>query len=422
MSDDEEKTTNSSEDIYERIKIADAFESDEDLFNDISESLKQQVNDELSQEEHQSNEGADMKTEKPRKKHTGLKITGAVIFVLFVVIVYFVGTKPGRKVLYNWGSSIVAGRVESVGTKENSGNELFTKPTIPLDGATSIESDIRKEEYVANFLLFGIEEIGGGGRTDTMMIASVNLKDKSIKLTSLMRDCYVEIKGHGSNKLNSAYAFGGADLLIDTVQNNFKIYIDGYASVNFDSFEKIVDMLGGVDIELGSTEANYLNTTNYISNPSYRNVKAGWNTLNGNQALGYARVRKVVTLGGANNDFGRTLRHRRLINAIFDKYKSKSIFELATIMYNILPEIKTNLSATQISDVLEQVLENGITKIDNYRIPAEGFYTDARNEHGYVLILDFDGNIKEMYKNIFLDVEEPTVTPTVLEPTVEPMN
>ena len=423
MSEDKEKTS-SSEDLYEQIKITHTFEMEDDFLNDISESLKQQVNEEMNQIDNQnkSDEGTGMKKGKPKKRHIGIKITGAIILALFAVIIFFVGTKPGRKMLYDWGSRIVAGRMDNQGTNQNSNDELFTKPTI-IVGEENIDPDLRREDYVANFLVFGIEEIGGGGRTDTMMIASVNIKDKSIKLTSIMRDCYVEIEGHDSNKLNAAYALGGADLLVDTIEKNFKIHIDGYASVNFESFERIVDMLGGVDIELGSAEANYLNTTNYISNPSYRNVSAGWNTLNGNQALGYARVRKVVTLGGANNDFGRTLRQRRLLNAIFDKYKSKSMIELVTIMYDILPEIKTNLSSTQISDVLEQIIENGITTIDNYRIPAEGFYTDGRNEHGYVLLLDFEGNIKEMYKNIFLDVEEPTVVPSMEgEPTVEPIN
>lgn len=425
MSEDKEKTTSSSDDIYEKITLSDTFEGEDDFLFDISESLKQQVNAELSQSDdlNMSNVGADMGKGKPKKKHIGMKITGGIILALFAMILFFVGTKPGRKMLYDWGAKIVASRMDNEGTDKNSNNELFTKPTIIVGEEENIDPDLRREEYVANFLLFGIEEIGGGGRTDTMMIASINLQDKSIKLTSLMRDCYVEIEGHGSNKLNAAYAFGGADLLVDTVEKNFKIHIDGYASVNFDSFEKIVDMLGGVEIELGSAEANYLNTTNYISNPSYRNVKAGWNTLNGNQALGYARIRKVSTLGGANNDFGRTLRHRRLLNAIFDKYKSKSYIDLVTIMYDILPMIKTNLNSTQISDVIEQVLENGITTIDNYRIPAEGCYTDGRNEHGYVLLLDFEANIKEMYKNIYLDVEEPTVTPMIEgEPTVEPMN
>ena len=90
-------------------------------------------------------------------------------------------------------------------------------------------------------------------------------KDKTLKLTSLLRDSYVEIPGYKANKLNSAYSKGGVDLLIETIEKNYKIHIDGYASVNFEAFEKLVDMLGGVTIELGKEEAAYLNKTNYIS-------------------------------------------------------------------------------------------------------------------------------------------------------------
>lgn len=427
MSEDKEKANVSSEDQYDKITIPDTLENDDDFF-DISESLKRQVSEEIgdsSLNKDNLNEGEPMAEAKPKKKmkHKAIKITGAIILCLLAIIIYFVGTRSGRKMLINWGSNIVADRMDNDAAEGNKDNQLFAEPTIVVDQENEIITPYRKESYVANFLICGIEEIGGGGRTDSMMIASVNIKDKTIKLTSLMRDCYVAIEGHGSNKLNAAYAFGGIDLLVDTIQKNFNIYIDGYATVNFEAFENVVNLLGGVDIELGATEANYLNTTNYISNPSYRNVKAGWNTLNGNQALGYARVRKVVTLGGANNDFGRTLRQRRLLNAIFDKYKSKNLMELVSIMYDILPEIKTNLTATQISDTLEQILENGITTIDNYRIPAEGCYTDGRNECGYVILLDFDANIDELYQIIFLDEKEPTITPTItVEESTVPAN
>lgn len=425
MSEDNEKRESEAIDMnttdmdemqqYEDIQISHSFENEDDFFSDISESLKQQVNEELMKEQGET--VLEETQEEPEvvvnKRHTAIKVMGSVILCLLAMVVFLVGTRPGRKLLIDIGADIIAERMDNDASDTNKDNELFTKPTISVEEDIKQPSPYRKEEYVANFLICGIEEIGGGGRTDSMMIASVNIKDRTIKLTSLMRDCYVEIEGHDWNKLNSAYAFGGMDLLVDTVQRNFKIYIDGYASVNFNSFERIVDMLGGVDIELGKSEANYLNTTNYISNPVYRDVTAGWNTLNGNQALGYARVRKVVTLGGANNDFGRTLRQRRLLNAIFEKYKSKNIMELFQIMYDILPEIKTNLTSSQISDVIEEIVENGIMTIDNYRIPAEGYYSDGNNSHGYVLLLDFQANIKQIYQNIFLDEPDPTPTPIV---------
>lgn len=418
MNEDKSDKDIADDDLFHKIEIADNFEKEEDFLLDISESLKQQVNDELgltSESTLDCVEGENVVEEKVKKKmkHKGIKITGMVILFLSLLIVFFVGTKPGRKFLINSGARFVASRLDTVETQDNEDNTLFVTPTIAVNPVDDVNSVYRREQYVANFLLMGVEEIGGGGRTDSIMIASVNIKDNTIKLTSIMRDCYVNIPGHDRNKINAAYAFGGEDLLVNTIEQNFSIHIDGWAAVNFESFEDIVDILGGVDIELGKTEANYLNTTNYISNPSYRNVSAGWNTLNGNQALGYARVRKVSTLGGVNNDYGRTVRQRRLINSIFEKYKSKNPIELFTIMNEILPMIKTNLTASQISDVLEKVIENNIRTIQEFRIPADDTYEDGKNEHGFVLLLDFSANIRELYQFIYLDEPEITVTPTI---------
>ena len=424
MNEDKKNKDFAEEDLIHKIEITDSFDNEEDFLLDINESLKQQVNEELGLTNESTldyNGGDNVKEEKSKKKmkHKGIKIAGSVILFLSLLLVFLVGTKPGRKLLINLGSKFVASRLNTVQAKDNEGNALFVTPTVPVNPEQVVDSKYRRENYVANFLLMGIEEIGGGGRTDSIMIASVNIKDNTVKLTSIMRDCYVSIPGYNNNKINAAFALGGEDLLVDTVEENFKIHIDGWASVNFESFEKIVNLLGGVDIELGKTEANYLNTTNYISNPAYRRVSAGWNTLNGNQALGYARVRKVVTLGGANNDYGRTVRQRRLLNSIFEKYKSKNLLELFTIMNDILPMIKTNLNSTQISDVLEQIIENNIRTIQEFRIPADGYYQDGKNEHGFVLLLNFEGNIDQMYQNIFLD--QPKITPSpAIDSTAEP--
>lgn len=401
----------SADDFFpDRIEMPEELESQDDFFSEISESLKQQVNEELMQEAGGTTEEMSDKNKKKKNKK-GLKITLSILGVLLLTVGLIIGTPAGRNLIYNAVGGYVSGRIDNDESENKKPSNLFGEHD--EEDLENIDPNLRKEKYVANFLIAGVEEIGGGGRTDSIMIASVNKKDNTIKLTSIMRDCYVEIPGKNPNKINAAYAFGGMDLLVETIEQNFKIKIDGYATVNFDSFEGIVDILGGVDIELGAEEARYLNTTNYISNPAYRNVKAGMNHLNGNQALGYSRVRKVATLGGANNDFGRTLRQRRVLNAIFEEYKSKNLFELMSIMDQILPLIKTDLTGSEISSVLQAIVENRIFTIENHRIPAEGMYTGGKNEVGSVLLLDFEANIKELYRIIFLD-EEVTPTPEVL--------
>jgi len=267
---------------------------------------------------------------------------------------------------------------------------------------------LRKEDYVTNYLIFGIEKIGGANNTDTIMIATINTKNNTLKLTSLLRDSYVDIPGHKANKLNSAYSRGGAKLLIETVQDNYKVKIDGYASVDFESFEKIVDLLGGVTIELGKKEAAYLNKTNYISKKKNRNVKEGINKLNGNQLMGYVRVRKVETLGGANNDYGRVVRQQRALKAMFESYIKSNVFKLPGITKEILGHITTNVSEDQIAKAMANVVENRITTLDTIRIPVDGSFDAPKkyNGVGYPIVLNWDVNRVELYKFIYDDTEE----------------
>lgn len=335
-----------------------------------------------------------------KKKHRALKTAGIIIAALLLIIVIIFGTKPGRTILYKSASSFVY---------KNMDNEEVIKEYDEAEDNNVDSNALRHEEYVTNYLIFGIEEFGGARNTDSMMIASINTKDNTLKLTSLMRDSYVEIPGYKSNKLNSAYARGGAPLLIDTIELNYRIPIDGYASVDFKSFEKIVDLLGGVTIELGKEEAKYLNTTNYISKKKYRNVKPGINHLNGNQVMGYCRVRKVKTLGGINNDYGRIVRQQRALKAIFKSYtSSKNIFQLLPNTRECLSYVTTNLTQSQIEKAMEAIVENKMTKLDTFRIPVDGEFDAPKAYNGitYPIVLDWDANRIELYKFIYHDTEK----------------
>lgn len=403
MKDKNHFMENREKDFTDSISIQDTMNTEDEMFDDVIESLKRQVSEEL--DDHLEGSGNSMGTnwdkKKRRKKRRVLKIVLGFSIAILLVLLYLVGTKSGRQKVYGFLGNYLAGNM-NVETNTEDETEAFSNSAW-MDDDSNVDPSLRQEDYVKNYLIMGIENVVGGERTDSMMLVSINTKDDSIKLSSLLRDTYVSIPGYKYSKLNAAFGKGGADLLIDTIEQNYKIKIRGYASVNFESFEKIIDRLGGIDIELGAKEANYLNTTNYISNPAYRNVKEGWNTLNGNQALGYCRVRKVETLGGANSDYGRTLRQRRVLSAIFDKYKSSSIFDLVPITEDCLQYITTDLDSREISKVIETIFEEGITTMDQERFPMDGLYTSERNEAGAVLVPDWDANIQELYKFIFLD-------------------
>lgn len=363
----------------------------------MEEQLKQQVMRYMEDEKRpqrkniKTNKGKMSKKQMQKLKRTKrIKKVGSVLLVILVLLVFMVGTKPGRRLLYKIASKYVSSHVQSPEDTEVSNRQ-------PSD-------NVIREDHVKNYLIFGIEEFGGARNTDAIMIGSVNTKDNTVKLTSLLRDSYVEIPGYKPHKLNSAYSKGGINLLIETIEKNYKIHIDGYASVNFEAFEKLVDSLGGVTIELGEEEAAYLNRTNYISDKANRNVQAGINKLNGNQVMGYVRVRKVKTLGGANNDYGRVVRQQRALKAMFDSAKSpKNLVRIVPISKQALSNVTTDLSQKQIEMVMKAFFENNSKDLETLRIPVDGAFDSPKkyNGIGYPIILDWDTNRIEMYKFIF---------------------
>jgi len=412
------------------INIDDIEETNMDLdWDTFNEEIKRQVNEELAI----SDEENEKRLRKKKLRKNILRATGLTLSVLLLSLVFLIGTKSGRKIIYRLAGNFIHDSVDVVdstigdiddtqyNTTNNISNESNNENKTPdrqVPQAQASERIIpRSEEYVSNFLIFGIEEIEGAKNTDAILIASINTKDDTIKLTSLLRDTLVKIPGHSPNKLNAVYSQGGASLLVETVEQNYRIKIDGYASINFNAFESVVNILGGVPIQLGEKEAKYLNTTNYISNKAYRNVVPGWNVLNGNQALGYVRVRRVPTLGGANDDYGRTLRQRRVMSAIFNKYKGKNLFELLSITQKCLGYVKTNVTQEQVELMLEDVVENVITSLDTLRVPVNGMFDDPDSHSGVSspLVLDWDSNIKELYEFIFLDEESETVAKILVE-------
>lgn len=267
-----------------------------------------------------------------------------------------------------------------------------------------VDDNLTFNKNVINILLVGSDHgaiKGDHGRSDSIMIATVNFKTKELKLTSLMRDMYVEIPGHGHNKLNAAYAFGGVELLYQTIAKNFGIKIDNYCVVDFSTFEKVINKVGGVEISLEEKEAKYLNTTNYISKKKYRNVKVGKQTLNGNQALGYARVRYVVSKKYGDGDFGRTGRQRAVLQAALNKVLQQSPTKVADIALDSLADVSTDMSAKYLKSLVLKVIQMGTTEIDQMRVPLEGTYKMGRAQSNmFVFFINFSANKAAM--NYFL--------------------
>jgi LCP family protein required for cell wall assembly len=284
------------------------------------------------------------------------------------------------------------------------------------------ENDIlEKVPHVSNILLIGEENVykDERGRTDSMMILSINTVEKTIKLTSLMRDSYVKIPDHKDNRLNAAYTLGGVPLLVSTIETNFGILIDNTVLVNFKAFQNIIDILGGVDIELTQAEADYLNTTNYISkHDDSTECFAGMNHFNGMQALGYCRVRYVKGIDGESNDFGRTNRQRTVLSQLYQNYKDASLTTLLELVNEILPYVTTDMTKDEIIDYVMVALTLKSDELETFRLPMDNAYQNVSIRGMSVLNLDWEKNraaLKEfIYGELPIDEDE-TETATEIE-------
>ena len=218
---------------------------------------------------------------------------------------------------------------------------------------------IYSEENVTNILICGIDngEVEDNlyyGRSDSMMILSINNNDNTLRLASLSRAVYVKISGHKSTRLSAAYSYGGPSLLIDTIQSNYKIKIDNYVCVDFNGFKGIIDTFGGVDIYLTDAEAKSVGRSmKNLGMGAYFTYKGeGTYHLNGDAALLYSRLRYI------DSDRERTGRQRKVMEKIFEKVKTMSVTDLMTAANDILPLVTTDMKKT---DIISQS-----TKIPKY--------------------------------------------------------
>lgn len=223
---------------------------------------------------------------------------------------------------------------------------------------------LESSDTITNYLIIGCDSRDGTntGRSDSMIVMTVNRETQKIHLTSLMRQIYVimpEGSGHTDGMLNWAYAWGGADLLIETIENNFKIGIDHYVTINFESFETIIDTIGGVSIELSEAEANY------VSKRTNSSLTAGVQLLDGEQALVYARCRKL------DNDFIRTNRQRNVVEAVVKSMNGISVTQLNNLANVLLPAVSTDMTNTQILSEIAYVPTYATYPIDQLMLPIE---------------------------------------------------
>ncbi len=277
---------------------------------------------------------------------------------------------------------------------------------IQFEEIETVITEPMKEEGVINILLIGNDsrQKGEDGRSDAMILVSISNETKTIHMTSLLRDMYVEIPGYKNNRLNAAYAYGGPELLMETLEVNFDISVNRYVLVNFQAFANLVDVAEGVDLELTNEEVKYINGylveynilegrpegTDYLD-PTL----SGTVHLNGPQALAYCRIRYIGT------DFARTERQRKVLSAIINKAPAAMLSNPIQMINGILPNLTTNLTETEVRSLSLKVAKLLTYDIIQGSVPIEGSYSNASIRGMSVLEVDFEKNKEYIQTEIY---------------------
>lgn len=247
---------------------------------------------------------------------------------------------------------------------------------------------------IKSILLIGQDKQGDQTRqrSDSMILATLDKDQGTISLTSFMRDLYVAIPGYSSTRINAAYAYGGMELLDETLEENFGVQIDGNVEVDFEVFKVLVDKVGGIDLELTQAEADYIcgRDQSVLYPQPLRtdwDLQEGVNHLDGEQALIHARNRSI-----GNSDYRRTERQQDVLKAAFAKIKDLNVLEIGGLVKDVLPLVTTDLSLWDMTGYAMDVMSIGTDEIQSYRIPEDGSYTPQTIDGMQVLVPNLEQN------------------------------
>lgn len=317
-----------------------------------------------------------------RKKGRWLKVLGTILLTIILILAILIG------LAYVYIT-----------------NKLSKMNTVQLDesqlGITA-EASTKLAKY-RNIAIFGVDsredDYGKGNRSDCMIIASINNETKEVRLISVYRDTYVNIQGHGLDKITHAYSYGEAPLAINTLNTNLDLNISEFVTVNFDSVSDAVDELGGVTINIENEEIKYINdyidATAQITHKTAKHVTSvGRQTLDGVQAVAYSRIR--YTAGG---DYKRTERMRNVIEAMANKLKSKNIMEINNFMDEILPKVYTNISQKTIMSMIPDMMNYKVSTSIGWPYEVKGITLDR----WYGVPVTLESNVIKLHQELFDD-------------------
>ncbi len=298
-------------------------------------------------------------------------------------------------------------------SKDSSQQEIDEYQSMAEAALENVQGEYEELGEIYNILLIGSDtrEEYDSGRSDTMMLISINRDQKRIVATSFLRDLYVKLPQKGYDKINAAYAYGGVEMLLDTLEYNFSLHIDKYISVDFLSFVKVVDILGGIDVDVQEDELYWCNQYIHASNlllgeeedSDYLEKADGtYQHLSGKQALAYSRFRYV-----GNGDFTRTERQRKVVNIIFEKLKKIDAGTLIELLDSILPMVTTNIPTGEFLELIAILPEMSRYDIVSWSVPDTTYKYLTINGISSIGI-DFNHYIDRIYKYLYGELEDET--------------
>lgn len=350
-----------------------------------------------------------MSNERKRRKADGKRVALIITCIVLAVILVLLAVagavlnyidKKLDKMNYVTGDTTVSPE-DASSMAMDEWETIASGDTTPYIDATDItfatepSYPVVDGDHIVNILMVGQDAREGQGtqRSDSMILATFNRSTGEITLTSFVRDQYVQIPGYGATKLCHAYQYGGMTLLNQTLYNHYGVVIDGNLEVNFSGFSQIIDLLGGVEIELTGAEARYINKKEGTD------LKAGLNRLNGKEALRYSRIRYI------DSDYQRTERQRKVLLSLIDAYKNLPPKEMLKLLDEILPLITTNIPKQDIYGYAMELFPmlSGV-EVGSQRLPVNGTFDEGHIKvaEGYVASvqynIDFAANRKILEK------------------------
>lgn len=309
-----------------------------------------------------------------KQKHSKNLLFSGILLVIFCV--FLIG-------VMRWESNRPEVPMPAETQQPQTGGSSISTETQPQ---TTVPPETTLPKFVPrriNFLLIGRDwhSEGENGRSDSMILCSVDTGSKTVTMISFLRDIYLKIPGHGSNRLNAAYSWGGAELLNETLAENFGITVDVNLEIDFDGFEAMIDYLGGVDITLTDREAEYLNKTYDWT------LSDGLSHLNGEEALAYSRIRYL------DSDFVRTERQRNVLIALMGKYQTATLQELLRFTDTFLDYSTSDRSDEELlAYALELHAMLSDCEVQTHRVPADGTYSYETIRGMSVIEVDLEKN------------------------------